>query len=243
MIISAHQPEYLPYVGFFYKMAVVDEFILVDSIQFSKGGFQNRNRIRTASDPRGWAWLTVPVITSGKGYQKINEVEIDNSVPWARQHWKAIYFNYKKTQFFDVYEDFLKKLYSKKWEKLVDLNEAIIYYLREQLKIETPISKSSDLDYEFKGKKTDLMIELCEEFGADTIFTGPGAKNVGEKSYIEEKKFEEKKIKHIFSDFKHPVYSQRFKPFIENMSVIDLLFNCGPQSLEIIKSGGKIKKI
>ena len=123
MIISAHQPEYLPYPGFFYKMAKADKFILTDHVQFSTGDFLNRNRIRTASDQRGWAWLTVPVVTSGKGYQKINEVEIDNSTPWARQHWKTIYFNYKKTQFFDTYSDFFKKLYSEKCQKLADLDE------------------------------------------------------------------------------------------------------------------------
>lgn len=237
MIISAHQPEYLPYLGFFYKMAKVDKFILVDHIQFLKGGFQNRNRIRTASDPQGWAWLTVPVITSGKEYQKINEVEIDNSIPWGRQHWKAIYFNYKKTPFFNLYEDFFKKLYSKKWEKLVDLNETIIYYLKEELGIKTPIVKSSEA--EFKGGKTDLMIDLCKKFGADTHLTGPGTNNFREKSYIEEEKFEENKLKHIFSDFEHPIYPQRFEPFIKNLSAIDLLFNCGPKSLEIIQYSSK----
>jgi len=237
MIISAHQPEYLPYVGFFYKMAKVDKFILVDHVQFSSGGFQNRNRIRTASDPRGWAWLTVPVITAGKGPQKISEVRIDNSLPWARQHWKAIYFNYKKTPFFDKHEDFFKKLYSKKWDKLIDLNEAIIYYLKEQLGIKTPIVKSSE--YKFEGKKTDLLIELCEKFGADTHLTGSGSKKCGGKSYVQEEKFEANNLKHIFSDFKHPVYKQRFEPFIENLSAIDLLFNCGPESLEIIQSSSK----
>lgn len=237
MIISAHQPEYLPYIGFFYKMAKVDKFILVDHIQFSTGGFQNRNRIRTASDPRGWAWLTVPVITSGKGYQKINEVEIDNSIHWGRQHWKAIYFNYKKTPFFDAHEEFFKKLYSKKWKKLVDLNETIIYYLKEKLEIETPIIKSSE--YELKGKKTDLLIELCEKFGANAHLTGSGVKKPGGKSYIKEESFGKNNLKHIFSEFKHPVYPQRFKPFIENISTIDLLFNCGPKSLEIIKSSSR----
>lgn len=232
MIISAHQPEYLPYIGFFYKMAMVDKFILVDHIQFSTGGFQNRNKIRT-SDSQGWAWLTVPVITSGKGHQKISEVKIDNSIPWARQHWKAIYFNYKRAPFFNLYEDFFKNLYSKKWEKLIDLNETIIYYLKEKLGIETPLIKSSE--YELKGKKTDLLIELCEKFGADAHLTGSGAKKRGAKSYAEEEKFEKNNLKHIFSDFKHPVYPQRFEPFLENISAIDLLFNCGPKSLEIIK--------
>mgnify|MGYP001571390196 CR=1 FL=1 len=223
MIISAHQPEYLPYPGFFYKMAKADKFILTDHVQFSTGDFLNRNRIRTASDQRGWAWLTVPVVTSGKGYQKINEVEIDNSTPWARQHWKTIYFNYKKTQFFDIYSDFFKKLYSKKWQKLADLNESIIYYLKESLGIKTPIIKSSDFD--FKGHKTDLIIELCKKFEADTYFSGQGLTTEGKKHYIEEGKLKKDNIKLIISEFKHPVYSQRFEPFLENLSVIDLLFN------------------
>lgn len=236
MIISGHQPEYLPYLGFFYKMAMADKFVLVDHIQFSTGGFQNRNRIRTSSDPSGWAWLTVPVVTKSKGPQKINEVKIDNSVPWARKHWMAIYFNYKKAPFFDLYENGLKEIYFKKWEKLADFNEAIIYYLKDQLKIKTPIVKSSDLEHEFKGRKTDLMIELCKVFDADTHLTGSGAKKEGGKSYIDEEKFAKNNLKHVFSDFKHPVYPQRFKPFVENLSAIDLLFNCGPASAEIIKS-------
>lgn len=237
MIISAHQPEYLPYLGFFYKMAKADKFILVDKIQFSTGGFQNRNRIRTASDHRGWAWLTVPVISSGRGYQEINEVKIDNSIPWGRQHWKAVYFNYKKTPFFDMYEEFFKKLYSKKWQKLADLNETIIYYIKDELGIKTPIAKS--LEPEVKGDKIDRIINLCKEFKADSYLSGPGAKNPGEKSYVEEEKFENKNFKLIFSDFNHPVYPQRFEPFLQNMSVIDLLFNCGPKSLEIIQSSSR----
>ncbi|MEK7080579.1 MAG: WbqC family protein [Patescibacteria group bacterium] len=234
MTISAHQPEYLPYLGFFYKMAMVDKFVLVDHIQFSTGDFQNRNRIRTASDPRGWAWLTVPVITGGKGYQKINEVEIDNSVPWARQHWKAIYFNYKKTPFFNIHEDFFKKLYSKKWEKLTDLNENIIYYLKEKMGIDSLVAKSSD--YDLKGYKTDLIVELCKKFKADAYLSGPGLTGEGREHYIEGEKLKKNNIELFFSEFKHPVYSQRFAPFIENLSVIDLLFNEGPKSLDIIKN-------
>ena len=232
MIISAHQPEYIPYLGFFYKMAKADKFILVDHIQFSTKDFQNRNRIRTASDPQGWAWLTVPIITSGKGYQEINEVEIDNSVPWGRQHWKAIYFNYKKTPFFDTYSDFFKKIYSQKWLKLADLNESIIYYLREKLEIKTPIIKSSDFD--FKSHKTDLIVELCQKFKADTYLSGPGLTTENGEHYIEEEKFKKNNIKLIFSEFKHPVYPQRFSPFLEKMSAIDLLFNCGPESSRIL---------
>lgn len=217
-------------------MSKVDKFILVDHVQFSTKGFQNRNRIRTSSDPRGWAWLTVPVITSDKGPQKISEVKIDNSTPWARQHWKAIYFNYKKTPFFAEHESFFKELYAKKWDKLADLNETIIYYLNEKLGIKVPLVKSSE--YDFKGHKSDLIVELCNEFKADTYLSGPGLTAEGGKHYIEEDKLKENNIQLKFSDFKHPAYPQRFAPFIEKMSAIDLLFNCGPKSLEIIKASG-----
>jgi len=232
MIIAAHQPEYLPYAGFFYKIAKADKFVLVDHIQFSKKGFQNRNRIRTNANPKGWVWLTAPILSNKEGYQKINEVQIDNSTPWAKHHWQLIYFNYKRTPFFNRYSGFFEKLYSKKWQKLIDLNETIISYMKKELGIKTPIIKSSK--YDFKGEKTDLIIELCKEFKADTYLSGLGA-----KSYIEVEKLKKNNTKLIFSDFKHPIYNQRFGSFVENLSAIDLLFNCGPESLGILKIENK----
>lgn len=227
MILSAHQPEYLPYLGFFYKMAKADTFILADHLQFSKKDFLNRNRIRTHANASGWSWLTVPVLLHGKGYQKINEIEIDNSIDWAKKHWQLIYFNYKRTPFFNVYGNFFEKLYQEKWQKLTDLNETIIDYIRKELDIKTTLIKSSD--YNFKGQKTDLIVELCKEFKADTYFSGMGG-----KLYIEAEKLKENDIQLIFSDFKHPIHPQRFEPFVENLSAIDLLFNCGKNSKEII---------
>ncbi len=165
--------------------------------------------------------------------QRINEIKIDNSRYWAKKHWKSIYLSYHKAPFFNKYKDFFEQIYSKKWEKLSDLNEAIIHYLFKELDIQVPVYKSSD--YNFKSQKTDLLIELCEKFGADILLTGSGAKKPGEKSYVEEEKFEKNNLKHVFSDFKHPVYPQQFEPFVSNMSVIDLLFNCGSESKEIIK--------
>lgn len=232
MTLVAHQPEYLPYLGFFYKAKRADKFIFVDHVQFQKEGFknehfQNRNRIRTGPGLDGWIWLTIPVITKNKMFQKINEVEIDNSRFWAKKHWKSIYLNYKKAPFFNKYKDFFEQIYSKKWKKLADFNETIICYLFEQLDIDIPIYKSSD--YNFKGKKTDLIIEMCQELNADAHLSGPGGKH-----YVDEKKFKINGLEHKFSDFKHPVYVQQFKPFIPNMSIIDLLFNCGPESAKII---------
>ena len=214
-------------------MAKADTFILADHLQFSKKDFLNRNRIRTNANASGWTWLTVPVLLHGKGYQKINEIDIDNSTDWAKKHWQLIYFNYKRTPFFNAYSNFFEKLYQKKWQKLADLNETSIDYIRKELDIKTTLIKSSD--YNFKGQKTDLIVELCKEFKADTYFSGMGG-----KLYIEAEKLKENDIQLIFSDFKHPVYPQRFEPFVENLSAIDLLFNCGPKSSEIIKSSSHL---
>lgn len=244
MILSGHQPEYLPYLGFFYKVAKADKFVLVDHVQYLQKSFQNCNRVRTAPGANGFTWLTVPVASRGKRYQKINEAAIDNSTVWGKKHWKTIYLNYKKAPFFSEHEDFFEKLYLKKWDKLADLTETIIYYLVERLGIKTPLVKSSD--YNFTGKKTDLLIEMCRQFGADAYLSGSGVRNYADegkiekettkKSYVDEEKFKASGLKHIFSDFHQPVYPQKFKPFISNFSVIDLLFNCGPESLKIILS-------
>jgi len=222
MILAGHQPEYLPYLGFFYKVAKANKFVFVDHVQFLKKGFQNRNRIRTAPGSNGWTWLTVPVVTKGKRFQKINEVAIDNSTRWGEKHWKTIYLNYHGAKFFKNHQDFFAGLYARKWEKLADLDEEIIHHLFEQLKIKIPIYKSSD--YDFNGAKTDLLTAMCSQFGADTYLSGTGAKTTG---YVVEEKFKQRGLNHIFSDFKHPVYPQKFKPFVPNMSVIDFLFNCG----------------
>jgi len=231
MILVGHQPEYLSYVGFFYKAAKADKFIFVDHVQFLKKSFQNRNKIRIAPGSSGWTWLTVPIITKGKRFQKINEVEIDNSVRWGEKHWKTIYFNYKERPFFNDHKDFFENLYAKKWEMLADLNEEIICYLFEKLGIGAPIYKSSD--YNFNGAKTDLLIEMCDKLGADTYLSGVGAKTSG---YVAEEEFKKHGLHHIFSDFEHPVYVQKFKPFIPGMSIIDFLFNCGAEQFkEMIK--------
>src|SRR3989338_6081487 len=101
MLITGHQPNYIPYAGFFHKIVQAEAFVIVDNVQFVKRGpfgWIHRNKIRTQS---GWDWLTVPVITKGKFSQKINETIIDNKMPWRRKHWKTIEFNYRKAPHFD----------------------------------------------------------------------------------------------------------------------------------------------
>jgi hypothetical protein len=197
----------------------------LDNVQFEKNYFQNRNRIRTKD---GWMWLTIPVITSGRPKQKIMEVEIDNSQKWGNKHWKSIYFNYKDAKFFKDYSEFFQTLYKKTWNKLVDLNTTIIKYLINALGIEVELVKASELGV--KGKSTDLLLGICKKIGADTYLSGRFGKN-----YLDESKFKHEGIDLIYHNFHHPTYKQLFEPFIPQMSIIDLLFNHGKNSLSVIK--------
>ena len=224
MILAGHQPEYLPYLGFFYKMTQCDKFVLVDHVQYLKKGFQNRNYIRTKTER---LLLTIPVLTKGRFSQRIDEVLINNEEPWARKHWKSIYLNYQDYPFFKEHRDFFEDLYAKKWERLVDLNLSIILYLMKCFGIEKEVLRSSH--YNITGQKTDMLIDLCKKLGANTYVSGWGA-----RAYVEETTFGEYGLSHRFVKFVHPLYKQFYQPFIPGLSGIDLLFNYGPDARTIL---------
>jgi len=224
VIVAGHQPEYLPYFGFFSKIAHADIFVIVDNIQYVKKNYQNRNRIKTHN---GWIWLSVPVITKGRFEQNINEVEINNSENWRHKHLKTISLNYKKAPFFDEYIKLFEDIYSKEWQMLSELNEVIIRRIIKILGIDVKILKGSELGV--SGEKTGLLVDICKKTGADTYLSGSGAKD-----YVVESMIEEHNLNHKYYEFKHPVYSQLHGEFIPNMSIIDLLFNCGDKSKEYI---------
>lgn len=221
MIVSVHQPQYLPWLGYFDKIYKSDLFVFLDNVQYKKREFQNRNKLRTKD---GSMWLTVPVITKGKYTQKISEVEIENESDWRAQHLKSLEFNYSGTEYFDEYIDFFRKTYSREWAKLIELNVHIINYLLETLEIKTPVKFESSLD--IITESTQRIIDICKRLGADTYLSGAGGKD-----YMDESLFEKEKIKLMYQNFEHPVYKQRFSPFEPYMSVVDLLFNCGKESI------------
>lgn len=220
--VAIHQLGYLPWLGFFDKMAKADIFVFYDDAQFEKNYFDNRNKIKTA---QGWTWITVPV--KYKFGQKLNEVEIDNAQRWQEKHYKTLLINYNKTPFSPAYLDFFEEIYKKKWEKLVDLNTTLIKYLAEKLGIKTELIKSSELNC--AGKKSEKLLNICKKLNADIYLSGKFGKN-----YLDEKLFKENNIKVIYQDFKYPVYPQLYAEFIPNLSAIDLLFNCGPDSFKIL---------
>lgn len=224
MVVAIHQPHYIPWLGYFYKIAKSDVFVFLDNVQYSKNSYINRNKIKS---PQGVVWLTVPVKTKNRFGQPINAVEIDNRTNWAKKHLKALILYYKRAKFFEKYEPFLEKIYTQKWEKLIDINITLITYICEQLRINTKFEFASNL--QVGGKKMDLVINICKALGADTYLSG-----LGGKKYQDEEAFKKAGITLIYSQFVHPVYPQLWGNFIPNLSILDLLFNCGDKSLDVL---------
>jgi len=228
MIVTIHQPEHMPWLGFFDKLRQADTFVILDNVQFRKNYFQNRNKIRTQ---QGWIWLTVPVLAKGKSSQLIQDAQINNAVNWQSTLWKSIFYAYNKASFFEKYGNFLKQIYDKQWTYLADLNEEIIRHVINELGIKVKIVMASTL--EVTGGGTDLLLEICQKLNADTYLSG-----ISGKDYLEESRFTEQGIKVIYQEFYHPIYKQVYEPFIPCMSIIDLLFNHGDKSLDILKGIG-----
>lgn len=229
MILSVHQPQYIPWLGFFDKIDKSGCFVFLDQVQYKPREYQNRNKIRSKD---GWMWLTVPVVTGGLGRQRICDVKIDNDSDWQKTHWRSLKGCYNKARFFKEYSAFFSSVYSSKWEKLADLNIHIIRYILEKLKIEIPLQYESELG--ISSKKTDRIVEICEKLKADTYLSG-----IGGRDYLEEEKFVKAGIKLEYQNFIHPAYNQLYTEkedsFIPYMSIIDLLFNEGEKSIDILR--------
>lgn len=226
MMIAIQQPEHLPWLGFFNKMMLVDEFIYLDNVQFKKRYFENRNKIKTQS---GWDWLNVPVKTKGLYTQKINEVEIDNSQSWQRKYLNKIRSHYSKSDFFEEVFNPLQEIVKQDYEKLVALNISLINFIREYLEIITPAIFASDVA---KSKGSDLILQICLKRGAKTYLSGPDGRN-----YLQLDEFKKNNIEVIYHDYRHPEYKQTSSGFLSYMSVIDLIFNYGNKSRDIIRLG------
>lgn len=225
MIIGIHQPNYIPWIGYFYKIMSCDKFVFLDDVQYIKNSYINRNKIKT---PQGDSWLTLPVYFKGNFGENINKIKLKNELNWNEKHLKTIEMNYKKSPFFQKYFNDLKEIYSIKYEYISDLNISIIKYILKVLDIKTEILLSSELQIE--GSSTERLINICKALGGDKYFSGKG----GEK-YQDEDLYSENKIDLIYTDFVHPHYPQLWNEFLPNMSMLDFLFNCGEECVHIIK--------
>jgi hypothetical protein len=232
MIVSIHQPCYLPWLGYLQRMAQADVFVLLDHVQFERANFQNRTRIRMPSGkPNGpdyeGRWLTVPVVQRSQK-ECIADKDIDNRAEGARL-WSAIHLAtlrhaYRDAACFDLYMPALKEILSARWQRLVDLNRAMLEVLRDAFGIRTPLVRSSELGVH--GVKSELVLQICRRLGAHTFLGGMG----GSRAYLEREAFARAGIDVVWQEFRHPAYPQcGDAPFIAGLSALDLLFNCGPQ--------------
>jgi hypothetical protein len=224
MIVAVHQPQYLPWLGYFDKIRRADIFVLLDNVQFKKNEWQNRNRIKTA---QGSQWLTVPV---GYKYpQLINEVTINNTVRWQHKQRQAIFTNYRKAACHEYLDDFFEELFSKSWPMISQLNTHVVRRLVEVLGIDTPLFVASELG-DFTDDPDERLVEITRHFNGDTYLAGSGG-----RQYMDLEKYSKQGISVKFQDFQHPEYDQLFGEFEPYMSVIDLILNHGDKSLSIIK--------
>ena len=232
MILTAHQPVYLPWLGLFHKIALAETFVYFDQVQYLPKDWMNRNKIRTKS---GSIWLTVPVLRKGYRDLKTSEIEINNSTNWQKKHLRSISLNYKKSPYFENYIPFFEDVYSRKWKFLGDLNEYMLKWFLDELGIKVNFLNAND--FKFQGEKSSLILNMCKELNASTYIFGMLGKD-----YADVQEFEKNNIGLIFQNYNHPKYSQLYREFISHMSVIDLLFNHGPKSLEIILSNNISQK-
>ncbi|MDZ7771422.1 MAG: WbqC family protein [Balneolaceae bacterium] len=227
LVMAMHQPNYLPYLGYFHKMANCDRFVLLDEVQFPRGqSFANRNRVKTHN---GTTWLTVPVsIPSGeKGKVPYTEVQIAGG-KWKRKHLRTLQMNYKKAGYYEEVYPMVEEALEEH-DDFTELNIALIHAVRDYLGIGTPLVRLSELLDEF-GEKTQLIADLCEALGAGVYLSGTG----GGKEYNDDELLAEHGIELRYSKFEHPEYPQLWGDFESHLSVIDLLFNCGPESRELL---------
>ncbi len=219
MRITIHQPQFLPWLGYLDKIDQADLFIALDTVQFKKHEWQNRNRIRTAD---GWQWMTVPVLH--RSGQLVKDVRVNHTVNWRSQHVRAIEMHYARAPFRDRYLSELRTLYETPWESLKDLNMAMIHWLLEAFGIATPIRCASE--WEAREEPTDRLIDLCHAVGASGYISGPGG-----EQYLDTARFESSGLKLDIQQFQHPMYRQVYEPFMPSMSAIDLLLCFGPDAL------------
>ena len=222
--ITGHQPVYAPWLGFFHKLSMADHFVIFDGVQFERHGYSNRVKIKTH---HGAQWLTVPV-EHGKPFLRDAKIVEDG---WRRKHIRTIELAYKKASYFDEYFGAMENLLCVPWRWLADLDECLFYALFGMLGMNMSVSHATNI-MRLEGGKSDLVLDMCRKLGAtEYIF---GAKG---RDYANVPAFEREGIKVRFQDYRHPVYPQLHGGFIPGLSVIDLLFNCGPRSFQILTGG------
>lgn len=226
--VAISQSNYIPWKGFFDMINSVDEFVIYDDMQFTKRDWRNRNQIKTAN---GLLWLTIPVKVKGKFHQKIYETEIETT-DWADKHWKTIQMAYSKAPYFKMQSERFAALFesASKMQFLSDVNELFLQEICKILEIKTPLLHSRD--FNLHEGKTERLVGLCQDLKASTYVSGPAAKD-----YIVREQFLNAGIDLKWMNYSnYPVYPQIHGEFTHGVSVLDLMFNVGPDFKKYMKS-------
>lgn len=230
-LMSAHQPHFLPWLGYLHKVMQADVFVVVDHVQYERQNYQNRNRIKTRSGPQ---WIVAPVHQLSRG-ELIVEKRINNQpdgrTTWGQKSFRTLECAYGKSPYFDRYAPGLERLLTARWERLVDLDEALLRWHLEVFDIHTPLVWSSTLD--LRGAKSEMIVSMCQAVGCTAYLSGKGASC----SYLDLELFAREGLRVIWQEFKHPIYPQCGTPaeFFPRLAAVDLLFNCGPRSAAILR--------
>ena len=226
--VAILQSNYIPWKGYFDMINMVDEFVLYDDMQCTKRDWRNRNIIKTF---QGMQWISIPVATKGKFYQKINETEVISS-EWVDEHWKTLQYNYARAKHFDEYSETIKELYEKCREEkyLSRINYIFLKSICEILDINTKITWSSE--YNLIDGKTEKLVGICKQAGADCYLSGPAAKD-----YIENELFANESIALEYMDYSgYKEYSQLHGEFLHSVTILDMIFNLGKETKNFMKS-------
>ena len=233
MITTIHQPEHLPWLGYFNKMAKAEKYVILDNVPFRKNYVQNRNRILGTN---GVQWLGVPVLTEGHIEGTIKTTRIANELQpkWKDKYLKTIEYSYKKHPF---YEEVFSDIYSvinNEWEYISDLNVELFKLFAKNMDIQPEFVFASDLDV--CGNKSDLILDICKKTNTDTYIAGPSG-----RKYLDIQSFKDAGIEVVYNDYTHPEYAQRKVPeFVSHLSSIDLFMNQGyNKAYEIIMQGNE----
>lgn len=226
MRIGIHQPNYIPWCGYFYKIFKSDIFVFLDDVQYEKNGFSDRNSIKT---PQGQCYLKIPIKKPGLK-TNYNEVILNDELKWREKHLKMIEMNYKRAPYYDLVMPLLQELYNTRYFTLSEFNKKIITELALKMEFDTHFVCSSDLSV--TGKSTERLIDIIQALDGDTYISGKGG-----TKYQDEALFKENKITLEYTDFEHPIYQQQWGEFISNLSILDLLFNNGFKEASQILQG------
>lgn len=217
MIVGIHQPNYLPWLGYFHKMQSCDVFVLLDDVLCSNKA-ERRNAVKGSN---GIVSLSLPIKNKKS---LIKDIELNNELNWKHRHMSSLQGCYVKSDYWEEISPWLYDIYQHTGSKLIDLNLETIELIRHYLGINTPMIRSSELSG-INGDKNQKIINICKSLGADVYLSGMGA-----KTYMDQTVYQNNDIKVVYQMFEHPIYPQRWGKFIPNLSAIDLLLNSGPDA-------------